>query len=280
MSDTVLDRIVGCLEKAADYDPNVGEAPVALLWPDEDARWQPVIDRIAERVPLVSLGEFEPAQRRGPAYWIRCVLARTVDAGLTDGRPIVYLPGVPQGAVRAVESCAPELAPIAELQYRSRWFANPKGRDWTVRALLSDAEHGLGLTVADNPETNAALLLALDRLLDVPIDRLTKQVLDADYCNQLVNPDPPSMLLGWLDDPGGYRAGLPKPQWAAFVQQCKADYGLDPARQGEIAAAGKLAARDGSWAQVWKRFAEMPQRYPGVVEQLRKAEPMRVIHDL
>lgn len=274
MSDTVLDCLVACLDKASAFDPNVHEAPVALLWPDEEARWQPVIGRIADRVPLVSLGAFEPAQQRGPAYWIRCVVAGTIDAGVGIGRPIVYLPGVPHGAVRAVENCAPELAPIAELQYRSRWFANPKGRDWTVRALLSDPEHGLGLTVTDNAETNAALLLALDKLLDVPIERLMNQVLDADYCNQLVNPDPPSMLLGWLDDPVGYRRRLPTPQWSAFVQQCKADYGLDPATAGEIAAARRLAARDGKWDQVWKRFAEMPQGYAGVPEQLRKARPL------
>ncbi|TQM43378.1 BREX-1 system phosphatase PglZ type B [Pseudonocardia cypriaca] len=274
MSDTVLDRLVECLAKASAFDPNVQEAPVALLWPDEEARWQSVIGRIAGRVPLVSLGAFEPAQQRGPAYWVRCVVAGTIDAGLADGRPVIYLPGVPQGAVRAVETCAPELAPIAELQYRSRWFANPKGRDWTVRALLADAEHGLGLMVADNAQTNAALLLALDKLLDVPINRLKNQVLDADYCNQLVNPDPPSLLLGWLDDPAGYRSRLPRAQWVAFVQQCKADYGFDPELDGEIAAARRLAARDGNWDLVWKRFAEMPQGYRGVPEQLRKARPL------
>lgn len=274
MSDTVLDRLVACLAKASEFNPNVHEAPIALLWPDEEARWWPVIDRIEGRVPLVSLGPFEPARRRGPAYWVRCVVARTIDSGLAEGRPVVYLPGVQQGAVRAVETCAPELAPIAELQYRSRWFANPKGRDWTVRALLSDAEHGLGLTIQDSAETNSALLLALDELLDVPIDRLQNQVIDADYCNQLVNPDPPSMLLQWLDDPAGYRGRLPTTQWAAFVQQCKADYALDPARDGEVAAARRLAARDGNWDQVWKRYAEMPHGYPGVPEQLRKARPM------
>lgn len=152
MSDTVLDRIVACLDKAQVFDQNVHEGPVVLLWSDEEARWQPVIERFADRVPVVSLGTFEPAQRHGPAYCIRCVVAGTVDADLVDGRPVVYLPGVPQNAVRAVETYALELAPIAELQYRSR-FANPKGRDWTVWALLSDPEHSLGLTLADNPET-------------------------------------------------------------------------------------------------------------------------------
>lgn len=61
---------------------------------------------------------------------------------------------------------------------------------------------------------------------------------------------------------------------SAFMQQCKADYSFDPARDGEIAAARRLAAHEGSWAQVWTRFIEMPQRYPGIPEQLRKARPL------
>ena len=36
-------------------------------------------------------------------------------------------------------------------------------------------ERGLGLRVADDADTDSALLLALDRLLDEPIDRLAKQ---------------------------------------------------------------------------------------------------------
>ena len=73
-------------------------------------------------------------------------------------------------------------------------------------------------------------------------------------------------------------AGLPRPrsttpQWTAFVQQCKADYGFDPGLDGEITAARKLGERNGTWGEVWKRFAETPERYPGVAEQLRKARP-------
>jgi hypothetical protein len=277
VSETVLDEIVACLKGALAYNANAQQAPVALLWPDEGAQWQPVIHRIGERIPLVSLGNYDPAARTGPAYWIRCVVARTVDVGLQEGVPAVYLPGVARNALRAVDSCPAELAPIAELQYRSQWFSHPNNRDWTVRALLSHAERGLGLQVADDGETSAALLLALDRLLDERIDRLARQLLDADYCNDLVNPDPPSILLGWLDDPVGYRARLNDAQWSAFMQQCKTDYGFDPALDGEITAAGKLGARQGSWAHVWKRFAEMPERYPGIAQQLQKARPEELI---
>ena len=64
----------GC---AGCYDPNVRVAPVALLWPDEGAQWEQVIDRVGEHLPVVSLGEYDPAAQRGPAYWIRCVVAGT-----------------------------------------------------------------------------------------------------------------------------------------------------------------------------------------------------------
>ncbi len=273
MNETVVDRIVACLYAAQEHNANAHVAPVALLWPDEDRQWQQVIDRVGDGLPLVSLGDFDPIARRGPAYWIRCVVARTVDIGLPAGVPIVYLPGVARHALRAVDNCPPQLAPIAELQYRSQWFSHPNNRDWTVRALLSHAERGLGLHVAEDTETSAALLIALGRLLNERVDRLSKQVIDADYCNQLINPDPPSILLGWLDDPVGYRSRLDAVRWSAFVQQCKADYGFEPALDGEITAARKLGNRQGAWAHVWKRFAEAPERYPGIPGQLRKARP-------
>jgi hypothetical protein len=279
MSETVLDRIVGCLHGALAYNANVREAPVALLWPDEAAQWQPIVGRIGERVPIVSLGTCDPLARRGPAYWIRCVVAGTVNAGLPDGIPVVYMPGVARNALRAVDSCPAELAPIAELQYRSQWFSRPNSRDWSVRALLSHSERGLGLFVADDAETSAALLAALDRMLDERLDRLAKQVLDADYFNQLVNPDPPSMLLRWLDDPANYRGRLDDTQWSAFARQCKTDYGFDPALHGEVTAARKLGGRKGSWMHVWKRFAETPGRYPGIADQLRKARPEELFVD-
>ncbi len=277
MRDTVLDRLVACVCAALTYDPNARVAPVALLWPDEGAQWKPVIDRIGEHLPVVSLGDYDPAARCGPAYWVRCVVAGTVDIGLPEGQPIVYLPGVSRSAMRAADSCPPELAPIAELQYRSQWFSHPNNRDWTVRALLSHAERGVGLRLADDPDTSAALLLALDRLIDERVDRVGKQLLDEDYLLEFVNEDPVRSVLRWLDDPQGYRARSDDAQWKAFVQQCKADYFFDPTVDGEVSAARKLGARQGGWANVWKRFAETPERYPGVPEQLRKARPEELI---
>ena len=206
-------------------------------------------------------------------------MARTIDAGLPAGLIIVYLPGVSRSELRAAETCPPELAPIAELQYRSQWFSHPNNRDWTVRALLTNRERGLGLRIADDPDTSKALLLALDRLLDEPVDRLAKQVIDEDLLLELVNEDVVGSLLRWLDDPHGFKTRADSTRWTAFVQQCKSDFGFDPGTDGEITAARKLAARQGQWANVWRRFAELPQRYPGIADQLRRARPDELIVD-
>lgn len=279
MSDTVLDRVVASLRVACDYNHNAHVAPVALLWPDETRQWEPVMARIGEQLQIVALGDFDPASNRGPAYWVRCVVAGTSPAGLTDGVPVVYLPGVGRGSVRAVDSCPPHLAPIAELQYRSQWFSHPNARDWSVRALLTHASRGVGLQIADDADTQSALLLALDGLLDEPVDRLKHQLLDAQFFHDLVNPDPVRSVLDWLDDPSGYRKRFDNAQSTVFVQQCKSEFGFDPNVDGEITAARKLAARHGSWGQAWKRFAEQPDRYPGIVGQLRKARPAMLIVD-
>ena len=126
-------------------------------------------------------------------------------SGFPTGPIVVYLPGVSRSELRAVDTCPPELAPIAELQYRSQWFSHPNNRDWTVRALLSHPERGLGLRIADDADTSEALLLALDRLLDEPVDRLAKQVLDADSCSSSSTTIRSRSLLRWLDDPQGFR---------------------------------------------------------------------------
>lgn len=279
MSETVLDSLVSCLEAASDYNHNAQSPPVAVLWPDESRAWETVIDRIGERLPIISLGDFDVDRRRGPGYWLRCVVADTYPLVLPDGVPILYLPGVGRGSLRAVESCRPALKPIAELQYRSQWFSHPNSRDWTPRALLTHATRGLGLQIAEEAETGLALGLALKLLLDERMDRVKRQVLDADFFNQLLNPDPVRSVLDWLDDPRRFRKRFDEPRFLAFTQQCKTDLGFDPTSDGEIIAAQKLASRTGAWSQVWKRFADTADRYPGIPDQLRRARPDELFVD-
>ena len=275
MSETVLDRLVLRLTEAFAYNANANVEPVALLWPDGNSQWCSVISRIGERMPVLQLGSYEPETRRGPAYWLRCVVAGALDAGMGGHPPIVYLPGVARSELRAIESCPAELAPIAELQYRSQWFSHPNGRDWTARSLLTHPDRGLGLRIAEDADTGSVMLIALARLLDVSFDRLNTQLLDGEFFRDLINPDPIRGLLLWLDDPSPFRQRLDTGEWMAFRQRCVANYGFNPETDGEIVAAGKLGNREGSWAHVWKVFAETPACYQGIPERLRQAWPMQ-----
>lgn len=279
MSSSVLDALVGRLRATADYNANAGVAPAVVLWPDEGRQWVDVVEQLRGEIPLVVLGDFEPERCSGPAYWLRCAIAGAIDCELPAGTPTVYLPGVARSQLRAVESCPAELAPIAELQYRAHWFTHANGKGWTVRSFLANEEHGLGLNVADDEATTQMMRLAVQPLLELPLDRLDGQWLDAEFFADLVNPDPVRMVLGWIDDPAGTRGRLDEAQWVSFVQQCKADYSFDPGAEGELAAARNLGERQGKWAQVWKRFAETPDRYPGVVARLRQAKPMEFTFD-
>lgn len=273
MAETLLDAIRERLLGALAHDHNAVEAPVVLLWPDKERQFETVVEGLVD-LPILTLGPHEDGTKRGPAYWLRCAIAGTVDLDLPDGPPIVYLPGVGREDLRAVEGCPAELAPLAELQYRGHWFAHPNGKDWTPRSLLTNKDRGLGLAVADDAATTQALAGAFGELLGLPLHRLASQHIDAGFLHALLNPDPVARLLEWLDDPAGFRGRTDDAKWEAFVSQCRSTYEFDPGRDGEVTAGRKLGERGGAWEQVWQRFTDDPERYAGVEEQLRKGKPV------
>lgn len=273
MTATLLDELESHLRQALAYNDNAEVGPVALLWPDRARQFEPAVTRLRERLPVLCLGELDLDAGRGPAYWLRCAIAGTVDVELPDGVPIVYLPGFAREDLRAIENCPREIAPIAELQYRGQWFSHPNGRDWTIRGFLSNDERALGLSVADDAATGAVLDDAFEKLLDLPMRRLTTQHIDADFLRQLLNPDPVARLLEWLDDPTGFRSRTDHAEWRAFVGLCRDQYDFDPETDGEVTGGRRLGERQGAWAQVWQRFVETPERYTGVEKRLRMGKP-------
>jgi len=277
MTATLLDRLVVALDDAAGSDGNVFAQPVSLLWPDKARQWEGAVEQLHDRRRLITLGPHDPDVRRGPALWLRCVVAGTVEVGGPDGLPVVYLPGVSRDDLRSVVAHDQRLAPLVPLQHRSQWFTQTSGKDWTVRALLANRDRGLGLNVAGDESTAQALVAGLGHLVLEPLSRLEGRHIDAAFVNGLLNPDPVRLLLRWIDDPSSVQHELSGAAWDAFVAQCRADYGFDPVTAGVIEAARQLGAAEGAWQQAWQRFRESPTEYPDVPNRLREAQPAQLI---
>jgi hypothetical protein len=153
VSETFLDALTARLLEAGRYSTNSEVAPAAILWPDAQREWEPLIASLRARLPVLVLGEYEPESRAGPSYWIRCMVDRTLDDRIPeDETPIVYLPGVSKQDLRAMEEADQLLKPLAELQYRGTLFTQKNGRDWTSRRLsratMADSASPLRRTTA------------------------------------------------------------------------------------------------------------------------------------
>ncbi len=273
MTETVLDRLALALDDAARFDGNIVEAPVAVLWPDKARQWEGAIDHLRVRRRLLTLGEYQPDAHRGAAYWLRCVIAGSLEIDGPDGRPVVYLPGVSRDDLRSIEGDDGLLAPLVALQHRSQWFTQSNGKDWTIRALFANKDRGFGLNVAGDEATATALVAGLSHIVDEPMKRLEGRHIDASFLNGLLNPDPVRLLLRWIDDPKTVQDDLGHAGWGAFVQQCKSDFDFNPAAAGVVEGARLLGTAEGSWLQAWQRFRDAPADYPDIPSRLREAQP-------
>ena len=274
---TLLEAIRDSLTQAGRCNPADMVPPAAVLWADPDGQWRPVADALRPLLPeLLTLGEFDPVRRIGPAIWLRCVIERALPASaLPPGAvPILYLPGVSRQTLRAVEECPDALKPLVELQYRGTVWTQKNGKDWTVEAFLVSEDGGLGLDVARDRQTRDAMTGALGQLAVTPLAQLRGRRLEAEDFDKLMVGDTDRQILLWLSDGAGARYAWAGAKWQAFRSRCKATYGVDPEGDGELAAAEKLGrCEDEAWRGAWARFAEAPGLYPGVPSLLEQAKP-------
>jgi hypothetical protein len=275
-SITFMDALVTAIQQAGIYDKNDQTPPAAVLWPDKERNWESIIPALRSRLPLLTLGDYAPQDRTGSSYWIRCMIARTLPADIfpVDAVPVIYLPGISRGDIRAIEECPPSLQPLAELQYRGVLWTQKNGHDWTLSAFLQTKSGGLGLEVAGDQATKEAIQRALLKLADEPVEKLRKEApLKAAFFDVLLNPDETRSLLLWLNDPAGYRLKVNLEEWLAFCSVCKARYQFHPEKDGPISAAQLFGLQEGNWKQVWARFKESPKAYPNLPSLLRQASP-------
>lgn len=277
---TVLDALSSALAAASAHNPNDAEAPAAILWTDQESRWQPILPQLRCLMPqLLTLGDFKPEERSGPAIWLRYEIdCADSSSDTTSAIPVIYLPGVSRQVLGTAETCPKHLKPLVELQYRGLCWMQKNGRDWTVEAFLASSNGGLGLDLAQDNATRQSMQRALSELATTSVQALAGRRLEAEDFDRLFSDDPARDLLAWLNDPKGVQASWGAGRWQAFVSRCKQNFGLDPERDGEVVAAERLGERKGPWNAVWRRFAEAPALHPEIPALLRRAMPLLPSH--
>jgi hypothetical protein len=273
---TLAERVVAALRQTAQsFAAGDQVAPCAVLWTDPDRQWEGVMPALQAMLPeLFVLGDYLPAQRAGPALWLRCIEARLVEGAPASGvAPVFYLPGISRERLRAAEDCPQELAALVELQYRGAVWLHVNGKEWTPYAFMVSKHGGLELDVARDQATIDALDGALPTLVSYPVALLQGRRLDSEFFHALLAPDAIGLILRWLSDPELFQQNRQAAEWKAFCQLCKGEAGFDPVKDGPLKAASLLAAREHYWQKVWLRFTEAPANYPGLVEWLRRAAP-------
>jgi hypothetical protein len=241
-----------------------------------------VIRALQEAVPILVLGDYDPANAQGPAIWLRAVLAvpdkveLPVHLAEHNARNpwVIYLPGIARSALSDVAGLDGALAPLADVALRSGWWPSPHGQaPWTPHSFLG-SKHGASLDLGGDVKSKSALTSVLDRLLAENVEDLRRMGrLDAARLHSLVMTDSVRILLQWLDEPDTTLPSLGRAQWDAFVETCRTTYSFDPAKDGPLTAAGQLGTRQGPWSVVWARFADSPRRYPNIPALLDKARP-------
>lgn len=277
---TFLDALADAIEAASAHNRQDHVSPAAVLWTDEARQWEGLLPLLRERLPLFVLGKYSPDEHTGPAYWLRCIIARTIShPGLApENVPIIYLPGHSRQDLRAMESCPVELQPLAELQYRGVLWSQKNGRDWTVGAFLQSRDGGLGIRVEGDQGTREALQRSLLKLAEESVEAIhVAAPLRAFYLDGLLHPDNVKNVLRWLNDPKGYRNECSEEEWAAFVALCESYYDFHPDKDSPVTAAERLGQQQGNWGIVWRRFAEAPATYSSIPVRLREAKPQMAL---
>lgn len=274
MANSVLDRLCEAL-RAKDIALDGQARPAAILWTDPAKDWLSVLGLARQHLPeLLTLGEYDPETRTGPAIWLRCVVDGPLKADVVpeDATPILYLPGVARQDLRAGQECRNELKPLVELMYRGTMWLQHNGSDWAARTFLG-SNKSLDLDLAGDNATNEAMLRSLAEVAMQPVEHMRGQTLYADDFDKLVSGDYIRDLLRWMSDPKGTEARLGANAWSAFCNQCKSDLAFNPKTDPDITAGERLGAGEGGWVAVWDRFTEAPSGYPGVVNLLRRSRP-------
>jgi hypothetical protein len=269
---TILERLREHVRLAAAFNSHDLSAAAVVLWTDGERLWESSVAQLRLWLPeLWVLGDYKPEDRTGPVSYLRYQLGRTpAPVGRTT---VLYLPGVSHAAFRSVSECPESAIHAYALQFEGEFWTQKNGRDWTPFAFLASKDGGLGLDLAQDSDTKAALGECLTQVLDADVTDLQGKRLEAADFRTLSAPDPIRLLLRWLGDPDAIRKQWTKPEWNNFRSLAKSHFKFDPDGETHLAVVERLAMADGPWLAVWERFAEGAASYPLVRKALELVSP-------
>jgi PglZ domain len=278
---SVLASIRDSLDAVSLVNQSIQLRPMVILWTDAESVWLPSISALRAAIPrLLTLGELDTSTLTGPAIWIKCAIAGVLpEVTFGDGTPIIYLPGVSRADLRAIESCARDLQPLAELQYRGVFWSQANGKDWTLNAFLSSKNGGLSIDVGKDQNTQDSLSRALVAgvILERSVAELKSRQINASWLDSLLAPNPARDVLEWMNAPTQVQTKWQGARWDLFLKRCKSDFCFDPLADGDLAAAEKLtlAERDktNQWGAVWELYSDSFSSFPEVVNLMLKVAP-------
>ncbi len=86
---SVLDAIATSLLDAGRYNSDDKTRPVAVLWPDPERHWEPIVAKLSGIFHTAALGDFNELKSTGPAIWIRSLLANSDQS--SSGLPLWFI---------------------------------------------------------------------------------------------------------------------------------------------------------------------------------------------
>jgi hypothetical protein len=276
MRESIFDKIIKALKLGIQHNSSLMDKPEVILWPDPESQWKDVIPTLQHELPeLLTYGQYNPAQKSGPAIWVKCMVARLLPEAdwSEDSVPIIYLPGISKSDLRKVETAVFDLQPLLEYQYTGNLFLQENGKEWTVLAFMENVQHGLGIKVQKDNSTKQALKKALSSIFMEKDAFLNKSQIDAGFLNTMVFPEINESILQWMIQGDTFLNTMDISKKAVFTELCKGqfDFVLDVKNIKEIAL--KLGSQSGNWKNVWQLYANNPKKYPQIEGLLRQAKP-------
>lgn len=275
MRISLCDKIIEALKQASQHNENTMVKPEVILWSDPDSQWLPVINKVQDKYnALFVFGEYLPEKKQGPAIWLKCVIAQTIQEPVWDNSltPVIYLPGISKDNLRNITDIGLELQPLVEYQYTGALFTQYNGKDWTIMAFLQNAENGLGLQIAQDNATKEAVIKSLPVFFEYSKESFNASLIDSDFLNSLVFPNANQYILKWMCEGDKFMNSLGEEK-ETFINICKTRFAFEPNYKNIKAIAEKLGSQKDSWKSVWCYYANSPSKFPEIKDLLEQAKP-------